>query len=188
MNMKKVFYLLVSCVFIVACNNKERKENASVKENNNYNKLIEQGSEAFQNNEIEKAIDMFTQAIALDNAKTIGYYRLGVAQAMFCNQGKEDYCKGSLKNFERVIEYDPNFERVNYNMGIVYFNEKKFDEALIYFEKAISKDSSDVDYYINRGLTKLNLKDTLGSCSDFKKAQMLGDEQSGDYISLYCKL
>ena len=185
--MKNMFYLLVSCVLIVACNNKDRKENALVKDNNNYNKLIEQGSEAFHNNKIEKAIDMFTQAIALDNSKTIGYYRLGVAQTMLCNQGKKEYCKESLKNFERVIEDDTNFERVNYNMGIVYFNEKKFDAALIYFDKAISKDSMDVDYYINRGLTKLNLKDTVGSCSDFRKAQMLGDVQAGDYINLYCK-
>ena len=107
---------------------------------------------------------------------------------MFCNQGKEEYCAGSLKNLERVIEDNPDFERVNYNMGIVYFNKKKFDEALVYFNNAISKDSMDIDYYINRGLTKLNLKDTLGSCSDFKRAQMLGDVQSGDYINLYCEL
>jgi len=182
--MNKIFYLILFVV-VFACNNSIKKEDVKI-DIKKYDSLIEKGTFAMKSNSIKDAISSFQEAISIDSSKIVGYYRLGVTQGILCNQGDENYCKKALINLKKVLDRDSNYEKISYNVGIIYFNQKKYKDALFYFNKAITKDSLDLDYYINRGFTKLNLKDTLGSCLDFKKAYHLGDNEAISLIEEFC--
>ncbi|WP_299223967.1 tetratricopeptide repeat protein [uncultured Aquimarina sp.] len=182
--MKNGFFLLL-IITVFSCNNTQKKDvKIDVKK---YNSLIEKGSLAIKDNKIEEAINNFQEAVSIDPSKTIGYYRLGVIQGVLCNRGDNIYCQKALDNFQKVLDKDSDYEKISYNIGIVHFNQQEYNNALFYFNKAIIKDSTDVDYYINRGFTKLNLKDTLASCLDFKKAYQLGDNEAKTLFLQFCK-
>ncbi len=183
--MKKTFFLALFAI-VCACNNSAQKEKTNI-DIKKYEFLIEKGTLAMKNGKIEEAINSFQDAISIDSSKIIGYYRLGVTQGILCNQGDNDYCKKALTNFEKVLDKDSSYEKISYNIGIIHFNQKRYNDALLFFDKAVSKDSLDIDYYINRGFTKLNLKDTVGSCPDFKKAYSLGDSEAKSLIEEFCK-
>ncbi|MEM9687631.1 MAG: hypothetical protein AAF934_12035, partial [Bacteroidota bacterium] len=115
---KRICYLSLSAIILISCNyNIKQKE---VENNDEYDLFIEKGTQAFQKNDIKNAISYFQKAILMDSSKTVGYYRLGVAQTMLCNQDI-DYCQEALKNLTKVINKNPDYERVNYNLGITFF-------------------------------------------------------------------
>ncbi|WP_282086646.1 tetratricopeptide repeat protein [Aquimarina algiphila] len=183
--MKKTFFLVLF-IIVYACNNSAQKKEAKI-DIKKYESLIETGTLAMTNSKVEEAINSFQQAISIDSSKTIGYYRLGVTQGVLCNQGDNSYCQKALANFKKILDKDSDYEKISYNIGIIHFNQKRYNDALLFFNKAIIKDSLDIDYYINRGFTKLNLKDTIGSCLDFKKAYSLGDSEAKSLVEEFCK-
>ena len=54
------------------------------------------------------------------------------------------------------------------------------------YNKAIELDPSMAYAYYNRGFAKYRLGNLKGACSDWRKAQELGDSSAGDIIRNYC--
>lgn len=177
---KPLTYLSLLLFLFISCNN-------VVQNNEEYNSLIEKGTLNFQQDRLESAIGNFKQAIFIDSSRMLAYYRLGITQTMLCNQGKTNYCQKAIKTLEKVVNKKPDYEKVNYNIGIAYFNVGKYKKALYYFDNAIKKDSTDIDYYVNRGYTNLMMGDTIKACHDFEKAILLGDGQSKKHVKLFCE-
>ena len=44
---------------------------------------------------------------------------------------------GAVKQYQKIIETNPNDAEAYYNMGAVYYNDKKYDDAKAQFNKAI---------------------------------------------------
>jgi len=44
---------------------------------------------------------------------------------------------GAVKQYQKIIETNPNDAEAYYNIGIVYYSEKKYDESKGQFQKAI---------------------------------------------------
>lgn len=44
---------------------------------------------------------------------------------------------GAVKQYQKIIETNPNDAEAYYNIGIVYYGEKKYDESKAQFQKAI---------------------------------------------------
>ncbi len=61
-----------------------------------------------------------------------------------------------------------------------------FQGAIDDYTKAIAIDPSVADFYINRGLTEIQLKEKKNACADFEKAVRLGDAKVNQLISKYC--
>lgn len=68
-----------------------------------------------------------------------------------------------------------------YDKGNKRFNEGKLAEAEAFYTEAININPKR-DYYFNRGITRLNLKDTLGFCIDMKYLKEINDFSA---INLY---
>jgi len=59
--------------------------------------------------------------------------------------------------------------------------------ALKDFDKAISLQPNNGEYYYNRGLANYYLKDLYNSCYDWQKAKELGFQDAEKALSLYCR-
>lgn len=80
------------------------------------------------------------------------------------------------ENLEKALEINAKDAEIYYLLGNVYFNEKKYDEAMKYYTDAIEIDSTYAQAYTSRGkiYRMYNKRDEW--CADFTKAYQLGDK------------
>ena len=75
-------------------------------------------------NEIDRAIDDYTQAIELDTDYADAYYNRGNA----CHN-KREYDR-AIVDYNRAIELKPNYAEAYYNRGVTYSEKSDFDSAI----------------------------------------------------------
>ena len=79
-----------------------------------------------------------------------------------------------LRDYDSVIQLNPDFVYAYFNKGNVYCAKKDFRSAVLEYTKAINKDAEFAEAYFNRGLTRLYLGDTEKGVADLSKAGELG--------------
>lgn len=95
----------------------------------------------------------------------------------------------AIDDYSKALEIDPMHSNSYFLRGEIYFEEKRFKEALNDFNKVIEigTDPCIADIYIKRGLTKKELGDLTGACDDWKEAADLGDDDAEDLLEEHCK-
>lgn len=83
---------------------------------------------------------------------------------------------GANEDFEKAKEVNEIIDFIAYDDGSVANDEKRYQDALLFFDLSIMLDPNNGMKYTSRGNTKLLLGQKQGACSDFKKASDLGDE------------
>ncbi|MCL6570373.1 MAG: tetratricopeptide repeat protein [Bacillus sp. (in: Bacteria)] len=73
------------------------------------------------------------------------------------------YLKGqnekAIKEFDYVLEQDKNYYDAHYNMGLVYLDEERYNEALIAFKKTVKIAPKDFKGHVQLGITFRELKE-----------------------------
>lgn len=121
----------------------------------NYNEL---GIQAIQEENYEKAVELFTKAIEENPDEAIGYINFGnLLSSMNENDRAERF-------FQKAITLDENAATAYYSLANLYYNAERFEEAAKLYEKAISTGIEGPDAYFmlgksleNVGQTKLSL-------------------------------
>ncbi|MCP4684308.1 MAG: tetratricopeptide repeat protein [bacterium] len=72
--------------------------------------------------------------------------------------------------YEGAIGLDPEFIDAYLNLGAIYFEQKKYDEALEMFRTAVDKDDQNVDAWANIGRVESVLKRTVEAQSAYESA------------------
>jgi len=117
-------------------------------------KMIEKAKVLVKNEEFEKAIkileDLYQEQSEVD-------IKNNLIDALFAYGGylNDNYVlesEKSIEYFKRIIEIDPNNYRAHYNLGIAYFELKRFEEALNSYKIAISIKPDFKHIYYNIGL------------------------------------
>jgi lipoprotein NlpI len=95
----------------------------------------------------------------------------------------------AIQDFDRALKIEPNLPVAHFNKGMVFFLYSNFTEAAETFDKAIELDPQYAEAYTRRGMSKFESKwhSLEDGCSDFKKAEDLGDELAAAYVKKYCK-
>ena len=82
----------------------------------------------------------------------------------------------------KAIRYDKNNFEAYYYRGCAKVNEKKYQEAIADFEKAIELKPDYADAYFNLGRTYYLLNDEDKSCENYKLAAQYGRPNLEDYL------
>ncbi|HMA99726.1 MAG TPA: tetratricopeptide repeat protein [Spirochaetota bacterium] len=98
----------------------------------------------------------------IPHAKT--YFALGLA----CE--KMDKLGTAKKNYKKAINKKDNYAEAKFNLGNLYFREKRYEEALTLFNKTISDDSGFIEAYVNAGKCKTALNQIDAAKKYFDKA------------------
>ena len=133
----------------------------------------------------DKANNDFNKAIKLDPEDTSPYFY----RAKMYNK-QEEY-KKEKADYLTTIEMNDEDPEGYYYLALLYINQNKIFQAISYFEKAITKLSADLGYYITaeNGKERIELEDiyikraeiyknaeaTELMCEEYKKACDLGD-------------
>lgn len=142
-------------------------------------KIAQLSSQAFDEKDAWKAIDLYTQIIEIDSNASQAYSNRGVwkdrmndingalldyNKAIELNPGLTQtyYYRGLIKrklndkisaiqDFDKAINLDPNFAEAYYNRAVSLLDLGKIDKALEDATIAIEKDSTKYYYYRTRG-------------------------------------
>jgi len=107
----------------------------------------------------------------------------------------ENFCLGYLENekpgaenskvinyFKKAIESDNDFLEARFNLGISYYNEQQYTEALVQFDKTISVLPNFEKPYFGRGLIYFKKNQYEKASADFEKVIELNPN---DYLGYY---
>jgi tetratricopeptide (TPR) repeat protein len=119
------------------------------------------------NNESDKALADFDEAIGLDPRATLAYYhRANLAY------GKGRYDR-ALEDYDVVIRHDPDFDWAYHVRGWIYYRRKDYPRALADFEAAIKLVPTESVFYRDRGNIALAQKDYDKALADYDEAVRL---------------
>lgn len=100
------------------------------------NTLKDLGNKAFSAKEYDKAIDLFTQAIALDSKNHVLFSNRSAAHA-----GKRDWTK-ALQDAEQCVSINPSWSKGYARKGAALHGARKYDEAIVAYEAGLKLEDS----------------------------------------------
>ena len=137
-----------------------------------YDELITQGDDRYANRKYQEAIDLFTQALALDSSKATGYWFRGDAERelKLYSEAVNDYSHAI-----HIEKSNPKFWRLR---GDSYYNMGNIKAAEADYSESIRLDPKNSMTWLYRGDCYVLLKQNDQACDDFKKAQELGSREA----------
>jgi hypothetical protein len=75
---------------------------------------------------------------------------------------------------------------INYEKGVARYYDGAYREAIELFNRQVEVNPDFPEVFIFRGHSKFILGDTPGACSDWKRAQVLGNKGVVKFIGKYC--
>jgi len=177
-----------SFVFLETANQlfKEKKYDEAIA---SYQQFMEKNPAAYQvtlsiaecyreKGEIEKAMDLYNKII--EQAKTdqaMGKEMTAKAQAGIGNcYVKQNKLQDAQNFFKQSVDNSPNDEILAYNVGEIYFQNQKFDDALRYFDLAVQIKPDWPDPYLKLGYCYLNKLDNANAIAKLEKFLSLEPE------------
>ena len=129
------------------------------------------GKEAYENDNVDEAINLFTNAIRLDEKAE---YRNERGNAYF-TQG--NYYK-AIADYLRAIELYDQYYVYYYNVAYALYQLEDMEEALVYLEKSLELDDTDCDTKNLYGLINNAYQDYEASIDAFKAAAACSPENA----------
>jgi tetratricopeptide (TPR) repeat protein len=137
--------------------------------------FMNRGSARLQKRDFQGAYEDFTRA-SLITPNDIGV--INNIATVLDELGRIDEAIAQLK---RLIQLDPKFIGGYVNLGFQYTKQKKYREAIGYFDKALEIDKNEPLTLNNRGLARYYINDLEGAMADINKSLSIYKENSYAY-------
>ncbi|MBI3377343.1 MAG: tetratricopeptide repeat protein [Nitrospirae bacterium] len=139
------------------------------------NEWFAKGYQHNLNNELDKAIEAYTSAIALNPNYVEAYNNRGIA---YYNKGLYHSDKSQLdraiEDFNKVVILNPNSYSAYFAQGATYLYKEQYDKAIEEFNKAIVLNPNSDLAYVGRGFAYDKQKEFERAIEDYNKAIQLG--------------
>jgi lipoprotein NlpI len=90
------------------------------------------------------------------------------------------------KDFDKAIALNPGYVQAYHNKGSIFYQEKKYEEAIANFSTAIKiKPDYSISFY-SRALAEYYSGKKEAACLDFKNAANLGYQPASAAIAQLC--
>ena len=133
---------------------------------------------AYQNKQFEKA-----KKIAMSMSKEFPDYNLSwkVLAAIYAKSGDS---QNSIISSNNAVRADPNDSEAYSNMGLIYFQFKKYKDALKSYQKAIEIKPDYAEAYFNLG----NVFKALGKLTEAEKSYLNAIKSNSKFLAAYFNL
>lgn len=122
----------------------------------------------------EKAVEMLRRVTEKDSANWGAWMLMA---NMLLEKGKLEEGRAALDHVPQQSVTDPN---VFINVGVLFMNQKKSDEAETYFTKAVDVAPAQFDGYYYRGLARVSLSKNEAAREDLQKVVELAPRDSSE--------
>jgi tetratricopeptide (TPR) repeat protein len=119
---------------------------------------LDQGKELYRDDQDEKALEVFQQAVKLDPDLAEAYFRLGLTfDALGQEQEAEEAYKKAIEKYKKHLQQNNQDAEAHYNLGQTYAGLSLYNDAVGEYRQATRLKSDDADIYYDLGeaLTKL---------------------------------
>ncbi|NUM31127.1 MAG: tetratricopeptide repeat protein [Bacteroidetes bacterium] len=93
--------------------------------------------------------------------------------------------KGAIKDYKQCIEINPKAIYYN-NLGVIYAIDSKYEEAIEWYNKALEKDSSYAQSWVNIGVAFYYLHKFDKACEAMHNASKYGLKMADSFIASNC--
>jgi len=158
--------------------------------------LNKKGIEFYKQGNYVEAVKYFDKALKIDDKGAPIWNNKGMALLQIKEQEEE-----AIKCFDKAVVLDPLYVKAWYNKGLALFNLKKYDSAILCFDKVLSlepqhkeaktkkqeiqsiqKSEKSVETLINDGIKFYNQKNYDEAFKCFDKATTLGPENDTAWV------
>lgn len=136
--------------------------------NLNYNEL---GIQAIQEENYEKAAELFNKAIEENPEESIGYINFG---NLLASMNENDRAE---RFFQKAITLDEKAATAFYSLANLYYNSERFEEAAKLYEKAITNGIEGPDAYFMLGKSFQKVDQTKLALPYLQRAYELDESQ-----------
>ncbi len=138
------------------------------------------GANAYESGDFDMSAMYHTKAIEANENDDLAYISRGKAllRTGAFSQARQDFIKALQLNSSRSEAF--------YLIGNSLFHEKKYSDAIGFYERYLSVDKGYENVWFNAAMAYMNLKDSKKSCQYLQKASELGMEQADDMMSKHC--
>lgn len=133
------------------------------------------GNEAYENENYEKAIQAFQDAIDLNDSMWAYHFNLGLAYK------KAGHTERALEAFRRAVDLNPESYSCNKEMGEALAKKNQHEEAAPYYQKAVEINPEDPDTQYNFGVVLSQLGRNQEALEHFLKTTDLDPEYADAY-------
>ena len=131
----------------------------------------------YNSNNLEEAYNLISK-ITEDQRDYELWFLLGNLAQDFNNNTNASFY------FQKSILLKPDFDKAHYNLGNIYFKEKKFNSAINEYKLAIKYKKDFAYYYYNLGCAYLEQKNYKNAKNAFQKAIKLKSNEPNFYYNL----
>ncbi|MDB2436485.1 hypothetical protein N9W65_05850, partial [Schleiferiaceae bacterium] len=126
--------------------------------------------------DLEGSIEEYNRAIEIDGDYSPALSNRGDSRS---NLGLD---QEAFEDYLKVTEIDPTDAKAWDCCGLQKQKLKEFEASLPYFTRAIELKPENSNYYLSRGISKLNLGDVDGGNADILVAKQLGNTQLDSFL------
>jgi len=137
------------------------------------------GSTYYSQNEYDKAIEAYQNAIGLNPKDDDAYNNIGVVYGK-----KGEYAK-AIDACQKAIELNPKSDNAYNNLGNTYGYKKEYDEAIEAYKKAIELNPKNASAYYNVGIAYGRKEEYVKAMEAYQKAIELNPQNTSAYINLF---
>lgn len=128
-----------------------------------------------------ESLQELTQAVRLDPDNALAVNSRGYAFYLL-----EDYEKAE-RDFRSAIDLDPRYALAHNNLASSLIKQERYREAIDQASMAIQLNADYGHAYLNRGIAREMVRDMVGACADWQKADELSIPNASTYRSVACK-
>lgn len=160
---------------------KELEEFAKQNNSASSNDLLEEGKTYCNNEEYDKAIEIFKKAVELNPNEYLNWQWLGRSYYERYSDGDEE---NALNSLLKAVELNPNDDSNWYWLGISYGMNSRYDKEKESFLKATELNPNNADNWYKLGISYFNDKQYDKAIESFSKAVELNPNDDNNWDRL----
>lgn len=157
----------------------ETVQTADLQDGSHARTLLAQGKQFYQNDQDEKAIEAFKQALKLDPDLAEAHFRLGLTYgALGDEQQAEESYKKAVASYRKYFSVEGNEKdaEAHYNLAQTLAGLHLYTEAVREYRQAVKLKEDDADIYYDMGLALSRLAQYDQAVDAFEKSLAIDPE------------
>lgn len=138
------------------------------------------GANAYESGDYSLSAQYYSKALKTNPEDDLALIGRGKAliRTQAYGQARQDFIK--------ALQLDPSRHEAFYLIGNTYFHEKRYSDAIGFYEQYLSLDQKYGNVWFNAAMAYLSMDQSEKACTYLQRANKLGMQQAADMLDKHC--